>query len=241
MLPSTPCKVDTICGISFLPLDLFATIQPNCSKVFHVNPPCNFIWRADSRLLSVVHSILSINPTSQPAPCTKELPVVDYGKYLDGNISNSASRRNGLNLRCQGFHQHSTYFSGHQMNLGGYSSCHCQTLFSNLNPLLISRPFNCWARPLSSSRSYHKFKHNHNAISVKPKDTSHAIVPHSTAHPACSYLLVFRELGLSPKFTGKFSQPSKTAKFTQGELGQICSKGVWGLGPELFHANLPVK
>jgi len=38
--------------------------------------------------------------------------------------------------------------------------------------------------------------------------------------------LVFRELGLSPKFTGKFSQPSKTAKFTQGELGQICPKGV---------------
>jgi hypothetical protein len=31
--------------------------------------------------------------------------------------------------------------------------------------------------------------------------------------------LVFRELGLSPKFTGKFSQPSKTAKFTQGEIG----------------------
>ena len=41
--------------------------------------------------------------------------------------------------------------------------------------------------------------------------------------------LVFQELGLSPKFTSKFSQPSKTAKFTQGELGQICPKGVRGL------------
>ena len=52
------------------------------------------------------------------------------------------------------------------------------------------------------------------------------LADHMVALNWTRWIAVFWELGLSPKFTSKFSQLLKTAKFTQGELGKICSKGV---------------